>query len=240
MTELINEIRAFIIRIDKKVIKGQEAEDFFADSIRKAKEIFGQNSDEWRLLDRWEHEKGYQWHAVYKPGIYAGEKEKQKLQDLMLKLEEISGDENHINIEPNEYTFSAGQRYEAYRLILSLIKRAEKTVVIVDNYLDEIIFDFLDVIPTAVSVQIITGEQKPIFKKLFLALKEKDGPNVDAKINKASHDRYLVIDDLDVYSFGASINTIGKGDFMVHRLNEQTEVVLKKIGQWWTEGQSIS
>lgn len=237
---LITEIHTFITRIDKGLIKGQEAEDFFADSIRRVKDKYDHNSDEWRILDRWEHEKGYQWHAVYKPGVYASEKEKQKLQDLMLKLEEISGDGDQISPEQNEYTFSTNQRYEAYRLLIRLIKGAEKTIVIVDNFLDEIVFDFVDVIPTTVSVRMITRGQKPIFKRLLLALKKKAGFNIDARINGTSHDRYLVIDDLNIYSFGASINTIGRGDFMVHRLNEQAATVLKKIERWWAEGQNIA
>ena len=237
---LIAEINKMIAQINKGVVKGQEAGDFFAGSIRKAKEMYGQNSDEWRLLDRWEHENGYQWHPVYKSERYASEKEKQKLQDLKLKLEEISGDGNKGSFDQDEYTFTANQRYEAYKTLIHLLKSAERSIVIVDNFLDEIVFDFLDIIPVTISVRMITSDRKPIFRRLFLALKEKGETNIEAKVNTTSHDRYLVVDDLNVYSLGASLNTIGKGDFMIHRLNEQTDIVLKKVEQWWVEGTIIS
>ena len=142
--ELITTINERAAQVEKGVIKGQEAGDFFADSVRKAKEIYQQDTDEWRLLDRWEHEKGYQWHADYKPWIYAGEGEKQKLQELVLKLEVISEIQQTVSITANEYSFTAAQKYDAYRLVVTIFKAATESVYIVDNYLDEVIFDFLD------------------------------------------------------------------------------------------------
>ncbi len=236
--DLITKINEQVTRIEKGVIKGQEAEDFFADSIREAKEIYQKDTDEWRLLDRWEHERGYQWHAKYPSQSYAGVKEKQKLQELVLKLEDISGKHHSVSIVANEYSFTATQKYDAYRLLTSILKAAIESVYIVDGYLDEVVFDFLDVIPTSVSVKLITNGEKPIFKRLYLALREKNNL-VEAKEDKSSHDRYIIIDKRSVYSLGASINTIGKRDFMVHRLEDKTEGVIKKFEDWWASGKEI-
>lgn len=89
INHLINEIEQFLARIDKGVVKAQEAGDFFVNSIREAKEIFIKDSDEWRLLDRWENESGYVWHPVYKSGVYADEKLKLKINSLLNKIKEI-------------------------------------------------------------------------------------------------------------------------------------------------------
>lgn len=236
--ELITNINEQVAQIKKGVVKGQEAGDFFADSVRKAKEIYQQDTDEWRLLDRWEHEKGYQWHAVYKSETYAGEEEKQKLQELVLKLEEISEIQQIASITANEYYFTAAQKYETYRLLLTIFKASTESVYIVDNYLDEVIFDFLDTIPAGVSIKLITADKKPIFKRLYLALKEKNNL-VEAKEEGSSHDRYIVIDGRTVYNIGASVNTIGKSDFMLHRLENKADEVVNKIEEWWVNGKEI-
>jgi len=70
-------------------------------------------------------------------------------------------------------------------------------------------------------------------------LKEKKVRNIDAKINSSSHDRYIVIDGKTLYSMGASINTIGKKDFMMHRVNEKQDDVMVKINGWWSTGTEI-
>ena len=78
IAELLKEISFFIKKIDKGVVKAQEAGDFFSNSLRQAKEIFIKDSDEWRLLDRWENESGYIWHPVYKSGVYADDSLKRR------------------------------------------------------------------------------------------------------------------------------------------------------------------
>jgi len=239
INSLIEKIQKQIVRIEKGVVRAQEAEDFFAESIRKAKAIFVKDTDEWRILDRWENESGYIWHPVYKSGVYAGKKLKNKLKELLEKIKEIAKTEPIVNTEKNEYSFSADQKYEVYRLLVSILKGASESVWIIDNFLDEVVFDFIDVINKEGSIKIITDGQKAIFKRLYLALKEKGDVNIEAKINNSSHDRYLVIDEKIVYSLGASINTIGKKDFMIHRLSEKKEEVLIKIKQWWSDEQEI-
>jgi len=236
---LIERIQEQIIRIEKGAVKAQEAEDFFSEGIRDAKAIFIKDTDEWRILDRWENESGYVWHPIHRSSVYADEKLKNKLGELLEKIKEITKIEPIVNAEENEYSFSANQKYETYRLLISIFKGANKSVWVIDNFLDEVIFDFIDVIHKQASIKIVTGDQKDIFKRLYLSLKEEGNINIEAKINKSSHDRYLVIDEKIVYNLGASINTIGKKDFMIHRLDEKKEEVLAKIKQWWLDGQEI-
>ncbi len=236
---LILEINKEITRIDKGVAKAQESEDFFADSIRRAKEILKKNTNEWRILDRWENESGYQWHMKYKSGVYADKELKNKILQLSKKLEEITNGGSTIDTTENEYSFSPEQKYEAYRLIISILKGAKKNVWIVDNYLDEIVFDFIERLNKDISLKIITDNQKPIFKRLYLALKEKSDRDIESRENNISHNRYIIIDDKIIYSIDASLNTIGVKDFMIHRITEKDEKILKKVNDWWVAGQEI-
>jgi len=236
---LISDIQKHLASIEKGVVKAQEAGDLFANSVAKAKEIFTKDTDEWRILDRWENESGYIWHPVYKSGVYADEKLKNKITELLKKLKEITNTEPLVNLDENEYSFSASQKYEAYRLLVSIFKGAKENLWIVDNFLDEIVFDFIDVVNKDVRINVITDGQKPIFKRLYSALKEKNEILIEAKINASSHDRYIVVDGKIVYSLGASINTVGKKDFMMHRLSEKKDEVIGKIDDWWKSGSQI-
>ncbi len=236
---LISDIQKHLASIEKGVVKAQEAGDFFANSVAKAKEIFIKDTDEWRILDRWENESGYIWHPVYKSGVYADEKLKNKITELLKKLKEITNTDSAIVTSENEYSFSASEKYEAYRLLISIFKGAQESIWIVDNFLDEVVFDFIDLINLDVQINIITDEQKPIFKRLYLSLKEKAVRKINAKTNNSSHDRYIAIDEKVLFSMGASINTIGKKDFMMHRVNEKQDDVMTKINGWWSTGTEI-
>jgi hypothetical protein len=236
---LILDINKHLTKIEKGTVTAQEAEDFFADSIRKAREIFKLNTDEWRMLDRWQNESRYMGFAVYKPGVYAEEGQKKKITNLLNKLKEVTNTGSNVDTSGNEYSFSADQKYEAYRLLISIFKGAQENIWIIDNFLDEVVFDFIDVVRVEVQLNLITDNQKPIFKRVYLALKEKKERSIDAKINSSSHDRYIVIDGKVLYSIGASINTIGKKDFMMHRINEKQEDVMVKINAWWSTGTKI-
>lgn len=59
MENILIEISDFILRIDKGVIKAQEAEDFFAGTINKVNNILIKDSDEQRIFDRWLNENRY-------------------------------------------------------------------------------------------------------------------------------------------------------------------------------------
>ena len=64
----------------------------------------------------------------------------------------------------------------------------------------------------------------------------KKRQNIEARVNEISHCRYLIIDDAIIYSTDASLNTIGKKDFMIHKLQDSTQIakVRQEVEQYWT------
>ena len=232
INELISAIEGMVSRVEKGVVQGQESENFFAEQIRATKELFDNTSDEWRIVDRWEHENGFNWHLESKSGVYAGNKEKEKL----LKLLEVLGRllPQGPAITKNEQHFSTSQAYEAKRYTTSLFRSAGTKLIIVDEHLDDQFFEYVDIVPDSVQIQVITGEQKPIFWTLLAELKKKR-PNIDARVNGISHCRYIVVDDSAIYSTDASLNTIGKKDFMIHKLEDDKEIakVKSEIEGYW-------
>lgn len=142
--------------------------------------------------------------------------------------------------DKKEWVFSKEEKYEANRFIMKILESASEKVVVVDNYLDNNIFDFIDNIDNKVNVYLITDSRKPIFKKLFISLSEKR-ENIKARFNSSSHDRFIAVDDREVYALGASFNTIGKKDFMINKLEDPKTIKekLRDFQQYWKRGEKV-
>lgn len=232
INELISVTEGMLSRIDRGVVKGQEADDFFAEQIQVVKGLFDNVSDEWRTINRWEHENGFQWHLPYKSELYAGSGEKDRLSKLLEMLGHLLP--QGPAIVKSEHHFSASQAYEAKRYISSLFRSAGAKLTIIDEHLDDQFFEYVDIVPDSIQIQVITGEQKLIFWTLLAELKKKRA-NIDARVNGISHCRYIVVDDSIIYSTDASLNTIGKKDFMIHKLEDEKEIakVKSEIEGYW-------
>ena len=233
INKVVSSIEDTISRIGKGVVKGQEAGNFFAEQVMVIKNLFINASDEWRIIDRWEHENGFQWHPVYKSESYAGDKEKEKLSKLLDILIGLLP-QGFVVATKKENHFSTNQSYEAKRFISSLFRAAGNKLIIVDEHLDDQFFEYVDIVPNTVQIQIITGEQKPIFWTLLSELKKKR-QYIEARVNGMSHCRYIIVDDSAIYSTDASLNTIGKKDFMIHKLEDEKEIakVKSEIEGYW-------
>ncbi len=232
LNELISSVEQIISRLDKGVVRGQEAVDFLFDGIRHAKGLFDKASDEWRIIDRWEQDNGFHWKHKYLSGSYAGAKEKEKLSKLLEVLNKLLPEGSSTS--KNENHFSINQAYEAKRYIAALFRSAGNKIIIVDEHLDDQFFAYVDIVPESIKIKIITGEKKKIFWDLLNELRKKR-MNIDARVNGISHCRYVVIDDVAVYSTDASLNTIGKKAFMIHKLENEEEIekVKKEIREYW-------
>ena len=123
--------------------------------------------------------------------------------------------------------FFEGQIYDAYSLIIDIIKKANKKILIIDNYIDDSILKMLTKKKNNVEVVILTSDKSNInnldiqkFNKEYSML------NV-AKTNKF-HDRFIVIDNKEMYHLGASIKDFGKKCFGINKI-EDIEIIKKII-----------
>ena len=66
-----------------------------------------------------------------------------------------------------QYFFREGEEYQAKKVIFKLMKRATTHLVVVDPYLDDTIFDFIESVDPSINVQMLTRNRKPIFNQLF-------------------------------------------------------------------------
>ena len=122
------------------------------------------------------------------------------------------------SLPPVEGIFFDGQIFDAYAQIVSLIKQAKKSIVLVDNYIDESTLTMLSRRDADVTATIYT---RPLNSQQQLDVQRHNQqyPPITINICQRNHDRFLIIDE-DVYIFGASLKDAGKRLFAYIRMHE--------------------
>jgi len=131
---------------------------------------------------------------------------------------------------PEQGIFFEGQVFDAYNFVSDLFRRAEKSIVIVDNYVDDTVLLHLTKIKKNVQVRIVTKSVSDQFK-LDLKKFSEQYFQIDAKVIKNTHDRFIIIDGEIVYHFGASLKDLGKKLFGFSKFEKSAMKLLDKIGE---------
>ena len=129
------------------------------------------------------------------------------------------------SLPPVEGIFHNGQIFDAYKFATDLIKSAKKSLVLIDNYVDESVLLMLSKREAGVSAKIYTSN---LSKQLTLDLAKhnKQYPPIEIFMHTTSHDRFLIIDDAEVYHIGASLKDLGKKLFAFSKLNIPPSAIL--------------
>lgn len=140
------------------------------------------------------------------------------------QLEEII----QVALPPKEGVFFEGQIFDAYQLITSIIKKAKKSIILIDNYVDETVLTLLSKRKKGVKVTIYTKE---ISKQLELDINKHNAQYEAIQVLQftKAHDRFLIIDELEVYFIGASIKDLGKKWFAFSKINIDANYLLDRL-----------
>ena len=136
---------------------------------------------------------------------------------------------NQLQLEENikQRIFFDGQIYEAYSLIVDIIRKANNKILIIDNYIDDSVLKMLAKKNNHVEVVILTSDKSNI-DTLDIKKFNKEYPILKvAKTNKF-HDRFIIIDNKEMYHLGASIKDLGKKCFGINKI-EDKEIIEKII-----------
>ncbi len=125
--------------------------------------------------------------------------------------------------------FFEGQIWDSYSLIIDIIKKAKNKITIIDNYIDDSILKMLVKKNKDVEVVILTSNKSNI-SNLDVPKFNKEYPTLKlAKTNKF-HDRFIIIDEIELYHCGASIKDLGKKCFAISKVeNKEMLEMLKSI-----------
>ncbi|AFV98530.1 MULTISPECIES: ORF6N domain-containing protein [unclassified Sulfuricurvum] len=144
------------------------------------------------------------------------------------KVEAIFNAIEDRSIKPKQGIFYDGQVYDAYLFVSDLIKSAKESIILIDNYVDESVLTLLSKRDMKVNATIYT---KNITKQLELDLQKYNTqyPTIELKKFDSSHDRFLLIDEKEVYHIGASLKDLGKKWFAFSKLDMGALNILEKL-----------
>ena len=115
--------------------------------------------------------------------------------------------------------FFDGQIYDAYSLIIDIIKRAKQKILIIDNYIDDSILKMLSKKNKDVEVVILTSQNCNL-NKLDINKFNKQYPVLKLAYTNKFHDRFIVIDNKELYHIGASLKDLGKKCFAISKIED--------------------
>ena len=144
------------------------------------------------------------------------------------KFEQVFKALEQNNNKPRQGVFFNGQTFDAYVFVAELIKKAKNDIILIDNYVDETVLTLLAKRNKNVTVTIYT---KNISKQLQLDLNKYNSqyPEIQVVEFTDAHDRFLILDKVELYHLGASLKDLGKKWFAFSKMEGITEVILTNL-----------
>ena len=132
------------------------------------------------------------------------------------------------SLPPVEGVFFNGQIFDAYVFATNLIRSAKKSLLLIDNYIDESVLLMLAKRNPRVSATIFTGR---ITLQLQLDLDKYNDqyPPINIRTYANAHDRFIIIDETEVYHIGASLKDLGKKLFAFTKMNMPASVIINSL-----------
>ena len=131
-------------------------------------------------------------------------------------------------IPPVEGIFFDGQIFDAYAFATNLIKSAKNSLILIDNYIDESTLLMLSKRTTGVDATIYTQRITPQLQ-LDLTRHNNQYPPINIRTYRQAHDRFLIIDQSDVYHIGASLKDLGKKLFAFSKMDIPASILTKLL-----------
>ena len=129
--------------------------------------------------------------------------------------------------------FFDGEIYDAYSLLVDIIGKAHKEIIIIDNFVDKVTLDILSKKKVNVMVLLITDENKSKLNNTDINKFNSEYPLLRIKYTNAFHDRFIIIDNKELYHLGASLKDLGKKVFGITKIEDQEYLkqIIKKVNE---------
>ncbi len=173
-------------------------------------------------------------NQILKEYLLKGHVVNHRLNRVEDEVNQIKGRMNDIefivqtSLPPNEGIFYDGQIFDAWQFVSSLIKGANKSIILIDNYIDESILLLLSKRKPNVDARVYTAKISPELK-IDIAKHNKQYSPVQVRPFIKAHDRFLIIDTQTVYHIGASLKDLGKKWFAFSKINLDAGEMIKKL-----------
>ena len=145
---------------------------------------------------------------------------KNRLQEYDIKFDKVFNElQRKEEKEFRQKIFYDGQIWDSYNLIIKLIKKAKEKILIIDNYIDDTILEMLAKKNKNVKVVILTSNKSNI-SKLDIQKFNKEYPILEIAKTDKFHDRFILIDNKELYHVGASLKDLGKKCFAINKIED--------------------
>ncbi|MEI6091339.1 MAG: RhuM family protein [bacterium] len=134
----------------------------------------------------------------------------------------------HSHLIPTQGIFFDGKVFDAYNFVADLVRKAEKSILVIDNYIDDSVLMLLSKKKENVVCTLLTkniSDQMKLDAEKF----NKQYPVLYLKQFDKSHDRFLIIDDTEVYHLGASLKDLGKKWFAFSKLDKDSLTIINYL-----------
>ena len=149
--------------------------------------------------------------------------------ELDKKIDKIFTALENADPIPNQGIFFNGQIFDAYKFVSDVIKSAKKSIILIDNYIDENTLAILSKKGKNVEAIVYSEKSNPLLNNDFAKFAEQYPP-VKFLTLKNNHDRFLIIDKKEMYHIGASLKDLGKKLFAFSRMDAETKRLLEVVG----------
>lgn len=247
LERVLLELHEKISLANEGLLKTELAGNFILEKRRDLENIFPENSKIQLKYQKLREDKLPKWrketHSLFVTENSPLYRELFIIQDIITELlkdcdplflvEKIS--------KQNEFYFPKGDVFNAKRMLIKILKGTKKNIIIIDPYIDDTIFDYIEIVDQSLNIKILTSSKiKKIIYQLFNDIKAI-GVNIQAKQSDDFHDRYIITDDKEIWHLGTSINFIGQKAFQINKLVTENEInkILSDFNDWWQKGKVI-
>ena len=160
----------------------------------------------------------------------------QRVDRIENNLEDLSKEVGKISLQlktnelPTQGIFFEGQLFDAYVFANDLIKSAQQSIILIDNYVDESTLLMLSKRNPNCNTTIYTQKINAQLK-LDLVKHIEQYPRIEIKTLKTAHDRFLILDEKELYHIGASLKDLGKKWFGFSKLDVFLPTILEKLNE---------
>ena len=133
-------------------------------------------------------------------------------------------------LPPKQGVFFDGQIFDAYQFVSDLIRSAKSSIVLIDNYADDSVLTQLTKRADGVTATVCVSRLTEAFR-LDIERHNRQYPPVQLRVLSAIHDRFLLLYESRLYTFGASFKDLGKKLFCFTMI-ESADVVeaVRRLG----------
>jgi hypothetical protein len=166
-------------------------------------------------------------NSILRDYLLKGYAVNQRINKIENQVDNLAEEVNRISLQiqsgriPNQGVFFDGQVFDAYELASKIIRSARNSIVLIDNYINESTLTHLAKKNMQVKVHLLS---KAINKQLILDVQKANEQYGNFEIHEfsRSHDRFIIIDESEVYHLGASLKDLGKKWFAFSKLDKST------------------